>query len=132
MAAKLNCVDTVKARSRQPSKRKLESLACTEDGAVVVHRSSKKSSVYRLYDIDIIDEKDYKVKIHYVKYSAKHDEWISKSEVAYKPGRFEFCLKHENGLLHLLLRRKRSGAIMISHHNHGNAAGMDKQTISKS
>ena len=53
--------------------------------AVVVHRSSKKSSVHRLYDIDIIDEKDYKVKIHYVKYSAKHDEWISKSEVAYKP-----------------------------------------------
>ena len=83
MAAELSCVEAVKARSRQPSKRAVESLACAEDGAVA--RSSKKSSHHRLYDIEIIEEKDYKVKIHYAGYSAKHDEWIRKSEVAYKP-----------------------------------------------
>ena len=34
-----------------------------------------------------MEEETHRIKIHYVGYSARHDEWIRKSEVRYKPVR---------------------------------------------
>lgn len=38
-----------------------------------------------LYDIEIVEEEQYRVKVHYVGYSSNYDEWIRKSEIKYKP-----------------------------------------------
>ena len=47
--------------------------------------SSKKVDTRKLYSIEIIERKDDRVKVHYVGYSSKYDEWKEKSEIKF-PG----------------------------------------------
>ena len=80
MAVKLSCFDVVKSRSRQTPNR----------GNKVADRDnysnkSKKTSPNHLLDIEVLEQEEYRVKIHYTGYSARHDRWIRKSEIEYKP-----------------------------------------------
>ena len=45
--------------------------------------SSKKVDTRKLYSIEIIERKDDRVKVHYVGYSSKYDEWKEKSEIEF-------------------------------------------------
>ena len=38
-----------------------------------------------LYDIEVIEEEELRVKIHYVGYESSSNEWIRKSDIRYKP-----------------------------------------------
>ena len=50
-----------------------------------LRRSTKKYDAQKLYSVEIIEREDDRVKVHYVGYSSKYDEWKDKSE-------FEFSL----------------------------------------
>ena len=80
--AELSSIAVIKGRKRTPSLRALES----------VHMSSlprlQRVNVEprnKLYDITIIEELDDKVKVHYVGYPEKFDEWMDRSDVYRKP-----------------------------------------------
>ena len=94
----LSCLSSVKVRTRASSRRLEESttseaLLRSRHGG---HRgSSNSANPNRLYDIEILEEEDYQVKIHYVGYSSQYDEWIRKSEIQYKPGR-PLAARHDN------------------------------------
>ena len=82
--AELSCIDVVKtARTRAPSRSLLESQA--ESPMRPIRERVSKPPLNHLYDIEVIEEERYKVKVHYIGYSSKYDEWIRKSEIAYKP-----------------------------------------------
>ena len=82
--AELSCIDVVKtARTRAPSRSLLESQA--ESPMRPIHERVSKPPLNHLYDIEVIEEERYKVKVHYIGYCSKYDEWIRKSEIAYKP-----------------------------------------------
>ena len=51
----------------------------------VSKRQQRKTSPNQLWDIEVLEEEEYRVKIHYTGYSAKHGRWIRKSEIKYKP-----------------------------------------------
>ena len=94
----LSCLSSLKARTRASSRR-LEESTTSEALLRSCHGgnrgSSNSANPNRLYDIEILEEEDYQVKIHYVGYSSQYDEWIRKSEIQYKPG----CLpavRHDN------------------------------------
>ncbi len=84
--AELSSLDTVKSRSRPRSRRFLESCEST---AVATGRPTRKRANQHprnhLYDIEIVEEEQYRAKVHYAGYSSEYDEWIRKSEIAYKP-----------------------------------------------
>ena len=44
-----------------------------------------KIDTRKLYSIEIIERKDHRVKVHYIGYSSKYDEWKEKSEIEF-PG----------------------------------------------
>ena len=44
-------------------------------------RQSSKWNADELYTIEIIEEREDEVKIHYVGYSSKHDEWRNREEI---------------------------------------------------
>ena len=46
-----------------------------------VSRQSSKQNSDELYTIEIIEEREDEVRIHYVGYSSKHDEWRSREEI---------------------------------------------------
>lgn len=43
--------------------------------------SNKKYDPQKLYSVKIIETRDNRVKVHYVGYSSKYDEWKDKSEI---------------------------------------------------
>jgi len=80
--AELSSIAVIKGWKRTPSLRALES----------VHMSSlprlQRVNVEprnKLYDITVIEELDDKVKVHYVGYPEKFDEWMDRSDVYRKP-----------------------------------------------
>lgn len=76
----------VKSRTnRTPSSRSIESAAGTSIPRAVRRRKNTDSKT--LYDIDVIEERADEVKIHYVGYEAKYDEWIKRTDVVYRPPR---------------------------------------------
>ena len=77
---KLSCFDAIKSRSRVPVKRGNEVADCDHPKC-----RPKKFSPNHLWDIEVLEEEEYRVKIRYTGYSAKHDKWIRKSEIEYKP-----------------------------------------------
>ena len=82
--AQLSCIDTVKTRSRNPSKRVLEFSA--DDLPRTRRRVSQRPS-NQIYAVEIVEEDQYKVKIHYSGYSSSYDEWIRRSEIIYRPSK---------------------------------------------
>ena len=87
-AMNLSCLSSVKARTRVSSRRFREST--TSESLLLGRHGGKRTSntgnPNRLYDIEMLEEDEYRVKIHYVGYSSQYDEWIRKSEIRYKPG----------------------------------------------
>ena len=71
----------MKERARTPSRRAQDSSA----QAVPTRSQRVRSNPNQLYEIQIVEEEDYKVKIHYVGYSSIHDEWIRRSDIVLKP-----------------------------------------------
>jgi len=38
-----------------------------------------------LFDIEVLKEEEFHIKIHYVGYGSQYDEWIRRSKLCYKP-----------------------------------------------
>ena len=109
----LNCYDTIKTRERTQSFKRRE--AQREDGSsgsVVTNtrRNSSRNSKLTLYPIEIIEETDQQVKIHYTGYSGRYDEWICKSQIGYKPVPLPRCLEslqsHNLSILACCIKQK--------------------------
>ena len=80
--AHLQCIDAVKKRSRNPSAKCITAIA---DSDVHTSLTLKKPKIDRtLYDIEIIDEDGPHVRVHYVGYDKKYDEWKLRSEIVMK------------------------------------------------
>ena len=81
----LSSLSVVKCRTRSRSRRVREGIDETERGAQSCSKR-RKYSRSNLFPIEVIDEDtQHQVKIHYVGYSDKYDEWIRKSQIQYKP-----------------------------------------------
>ena len=76
MAEGLSCITTVKNRTRQPSVRAQEAQSQSRE----IHLGRIRENPDRLYTIEIVEEEDYRVKIHYVGYSSRY-EWIRQSSI---------------------------------------------------
>ena len=46
-------------------------------------RTTKKYDSQKLYSVEIVETEDDRVKVHYVGYSSKYDEWKDKSEIKF-------------------------------------------------
>ena len=57
---------------------------CGHGGRMETSSSGNRN---RLYDIEVLEEEEYRIKIHYIGYGSRYDEWIRKSELCYKPRR---------------------------------------------
>ena len=47
----------------------------------IPRRTTKKYDSQKLYSVEIVETEDDRVKVHYVGYSSKYDEWKDKSEI---------------------------------------------------
>ena len=77
----LSCLDSIKInpRNRSQSRRLKESQsACGTVGEFTTSQPGKISthSSQRLYNVEVLEEEQHQVKIHYMGYSSRHDEWI--------------------------------------------------------
>ncbi len=82
--AELSSMEAVKNRKdRKPSGRAVALHESAE--APTSNTKRQRPGRNHLYNVEVVEEEENKVKIHYVGYSSKHDEWIRKSEIAYKP-----------------------------------------------
>lgn len=89
MAADLQCMDSIKNRSREPSARSLENLSINEkDLNLSTRRPRNPKPSNQLYEIEVIDRDGPRVKIHYTGYSHSYDEWRMRSEIEYKKPSF--------------------------------------------
>ena len=85
----LSCIDTVKTRERIESFKK---RAEEGSGNSVVFRPRPNSlSKSTLYPIQIIEESEQQVKVHYTGFSDCYDEWIRRSQIGYKPVSLPVC-----------------------------------------
>ena len=87
----LSCLNSVKnnPRNRPQSRRLQEScgagIESTSRAGPPAALGKRTSSTRRLYNIEIVEEEQYKVKIHYTGFSTKYDEWIRRSQIKYLP-----------------------------------------------
>jgi len=84
----LSCIHTVKNRSRRSSKRVLEynaAIAASHSRTRTNLRHGPTRSRSQIYSIQVMEEEGYRVKVHYVGYSSRYDEWIRRSQIVYKP-----------------------------------------------
>lgn len=80
--AHLQCISAVKNRFRMPTAKSLSAIANQDFAAP---KKQKKDN--KLYDIEIVDEDGPNVKVHYVGYDEKYDEWKPRSQVVMKTQR---------------------------------------------
>ena len=78
----LSSLDVVKSRLRLSTKRFTE---FDQEAVPLSKHRTTKPSWNHLWDIEVIKESGLKTKIHYEGYSQRHDEWIRKSQIVYKP-----------------------------------------------
>ena len=79
--------DCVKGRTRTGTAQTREA-AESHSLALQIPRSTNAERHCRrnyLYDIEVVEEEQYRVKIHYIGYGSDSDEWIRKSDIQYKP-----------------------------------------------
>ena len=77
--AHLQCISAVKNRSRMPTAKSLSAIA-NQYFAI----PPKKRKDNKLDDIEIVDEDGPNVKVHYVGYIEKYDEWKPRSQILIK------------------------------------------------
>ena len=78
--AHLQCISAVKNRSGMPTAKSLSAIA-NQDFAIPPKKQKKDN---KLYDIEIVDEDGPNVKVHYVGYDEKYDEWKPRSQILMK------------------------------------------------
>ena len=85
----LSCLDSVKTNPRNRSiSRRLRESAGYKVGTTRPPTSSRRSNHNRrLYNVQVIAEEQYQLKIHYVGYSSKYDEWICRGQIKYVPSK---------------------------------------------
>lgn len=76
--AHLQCISAIKNCSRMPTAKSLSAIANQDFAA------PKKQKDNKLYNIEIVDEDGPNVKVHYVGYDEKYDEWKPRSQVVMK------------------------------------------------
>ena len=81
--AELQCLESVKKRLRPPSQKCIE--AAFQDNTVFETKTRRKQNT--VYEIEVIKEDGPRVKVHYIGYSAKYDEWKLRYEVLLKQPR---------------------------------------------
>lgn len=96
-AVNLSSFSSVKTRTRASSRRLRESTISEslyrETRSAAGHHGGRRGTSNSrnrhncLYDIEVLEEEEYRIKIHYVGYSSQYDEWIRRSELHYKPAR---------------------------------------------
>lgn len=70
----LSCYDAIKTRPRTRSKRFQDADDSCSTTASRPKRAVSKCARNHLYDIEIVEEEQYRVKVHYVGYSSNYDE----------------------------------------------------------
>ena len=83
----LSCLDCVKGRTRTGTARTREAAESHSLALQIPRSTSAERHRGRnyLYDIEVVEEEQYRVKIHYIGYGSNSDEWIRKSDIQYKP-----------------------------------------------
>jgi len=84
--ASLSCLSLVKTdqtiTSRRLQEAKRTAAVSAADKRIPARRATSKRSAGNLYEIEVLEEEDYRVKVHY---SSIYDEWIRKSSIRYNP-----------------------------------------------
>ena len=80
--AELSCLTAVKERTRTPSALGLEAAAQEE---ATVRLIRVRDNPDRLYEIEVLEEDEHRVKVHYTGYSSRYDEWLRRSDLVFKP-----------------------------------------------
>ena len=75
----LQCIERVKNRTRAPSTESIEASLSN----IQLPRPKKTESKNRLYDIQVVAESGAQVKVHYIGYDSKYDEWKPRLEVVH-------------------------------------------------
>ena len=83
--AQLQCLQSVKNRTRVESHKSVEACA-SADSTRLGRRQTQNNS--KLYEIEIIERKGSQVKVHYTDYGSEYDEWKEESEVVYSKPSF--------------------------------------------
>ena len=75
--AQLQCIDSIKKRSRTPS---IAAVEATYSQAPSL-QPRKACPSDHVFDIEVIAEEGHRVKIHYIGYDSSFDEWKTKEEI---------------------------------------------------
>ena len=83
----LSCLCCVKGRTRRVTSRVREAGESHSLFSQIPRATNAAQNRGRnhLYDVEVIEEEQYRVKIHYIGYESSSDEWIRKSDICYKP-----------------------------------------------
>ena len=81
----LQCINTVKKRSRVQSSRGAES-SLSDIRLKETRKQPRQENV--LYDIEVIEEDGGQVKVHYKGYGSEYDEWKPKTEIVLRGPEF--------------------------------------------
>ena len=85
----LQCIESVKNRSRTPSTKNIEASLVSPSHFNLRQQRRQQASKNKPYDIEIVEEDWSRVKVHYCGYSSEFDEWKLKSEVMYAKPTFK-------------------------------------------
>ena len=83
----LSCLYCVKGRTRRVTSRVREAGESHSLSSQIPRATNAAQNRGRnhLCDVEVIEEEQYRVKIHYIGYESSSDEWIRKSDIRYKP-----------------------------------------------
>ena len=83
----LSCLDCVTGRTRRVTFRIREAEESHSLSVQIPRAANRVQNRGRnhLYDVEVVEEEQYHVKIHYTGYESSSDEWIRKSDIRYKP-----------------------------------------------
>ena len=83
----LSCLCCVKGRTRRVTSRVREAGESHSLSSQITRATNAAQNRGRnhLYDVEVIEEEQYRVKIHYIGCESSSDEWIRISDIRYKP-----------------------------------------------
>ena len=84
--AMLQCIQSVKNRTRAPSK---SSLEAAQSKGVLPRKTRSEKQADNLYEIEVVAEDGPRIKVHYVGYGAVYDEWKHKNDIILNKPTFE-------------------------------------------
>ena len=84
--AMLQCIQSVKNRTRAPLKSLLEAA---QSKVVLPRKTRSGKQADNLYEIEVVAEDGPRIKVHYVGYGAVYDEWKHKNDIIINKPTFE-------------------------------------------